>query len=210
MAEVAGDFYDYLKHGDGRLGILVADVSGHGVPAAIIASMVKIALAAQVDHADDPARVVTGMNRALCGKFEAAFITATYAFLNPGRGHLAYAAAGHPPILLQRPGGAIESLEERGLPIGIDPGAAYTTRLAHLDPGDRLWLYTDGLLEAADPRGTFFGDQQILESLKATGALELPDSVDRLIDDLSAWRGRGASLNDDVTVLAVDLREGAA
>jgi GNAT superfamily N-acetyltransferase len=99
MAEVAGDFYDFLDQCDGRLGVLVADVSGHGVPAALIASMVKIAFAAQADHASDPARVIGGMNHALCGKFEFAYVTATYAFLDPTSRRLEYASAGHPPIM---------------------------------------------------------------------------------------------------------------
>jgi sigma-B regulation protein RsbU (phosphoserine phosphatase) len=149
MAEVAGDFYDFLDQGDGRLSVLVADVSGHGVPAALIASMVKIALAAQADHASDPARVIAGMNHALCGKFEFAYVTATYAFIDPTRRVLAYASAGHPPILLLRANGEVESLEEGGLVLAFTPDAPYSTASVPLNPGDRILLYTDGLLEAA-------------------------------------------------------------
>jgi phosphoserine phosphatase RsbU/P len=94
MTEVAGDFYDFLEYADGRLGMLVADVSGHGVPAAIIASMVKIALAAQADHAEVPDRVMTGINRALYGKFEHAFVTAVYAFVDLSARTLCYSRAG--------------------------------------------------------------------------------------------------------------------
>jgi hypothetical protein len=206
MAEVAGDFYDFLDQGDGRLGVLVADVSGHGVPAALIASMVKIALAAQADHASDPERVIAGMNHALCGKFEFAYVTATYAFLDPTRRALAYASAGHPPILLLRANGEIESLEEGGLVLAFTPDATYSTASVPLNPGDRLLLYTDGLLEAADLRGAFFGDARLFESLRKTAALDLPAFLAHLIGDLNAWRGPNAPLTDDVTLIAVELR----
>jgi serine phosphatase RsbU (regulator of sigma subunit) len=207
MAEVAGDFYDFLDRGDGRLGVLVADVSGHGVPAAIIASMVKIALAAQEDHAEDPARVMAGMNHALCGKFEMAYVTAAYAVLDPTTRRLAYASAGHPPILLHRASGEIEPLKEGGLVLGFDPHASYSTASAQLSPGDRLLLYTDGLLEAADLRGAFFGDAQLFASLRATATLDLIAAVAHLIGDLNAWQGRGSALKDDVTIVAVALRQ---
>jgi hypothetical protein len=206
MAEVAGDFYDFLDQGDGRLGVLVADVSGHGVPAALIASMVKIAFAAQADHASDPARVIAGMNHALCGKFEFAYVTASYAFIDPARRALAYASAGHPPILLLRANGEIESLEEGGLVLAFATDSPYSTASVPLNPGDRLLLYTDGLLEAADQRGAFFGDARLVESLRKTAALDLPAVLAHLIIDLNAWRGPTARLTDDVTLVAVELR----
>jgi Stage II sporulation protein E (SpoIIE) len=206
MTEVAGDFYDFLDGGDGRLGVLVADVSGHGVPAALIASMVKIAFAAQADHATDPARVITGMNHALCGKFEFAYVTATYAFIDPTRRTLAYASAGHPPILLLRANGEIESLEEGGLVLAFTPDAPYLAASVTVNPGDRLLLYTDGLLEAADLRGAFFGDKRLFESLRAAAALGLPAFITHLIGDLNAWRGPNAPLTDDVTLVTLALR----
>jgi sigma-B regulation protein RsbU (phosphoserine phosphatase) len=208
MAEVAGDFYDFMDRGDGKLGVLVADVSGHGVPAAIIASMVKIALAAQADHADNPALVIAGMNHALCGKFELAYVTAAYAFLDPTRRTLTYASAGHPPLLLHRAGGEIESLEEGGLVLGFNPDAAYSTASVNFYPGDRLLLYTDGLLEATDSRGAFYGDARLAENLRAGAGLKLTASVAHIIDDLNAWQGRGMPLTDDVTIVAVALHLG--
>ncbi|HEV7676056.1 MAG TPA: SpoIIE family protein phosphatase, partial [Candidatus Angelobacter sp.] len=100
-SSVAGDFYDFLPR-DGGLGVLIADVSGHGVPAALSASMVKVAIKAQRDWADDPARVLTGLNSILCGNLQGQFVTAGYLYLDPGRGALAYAGAGHPPLLAWR------------------------------------------------------------------------------------------------------------
>src|SRR6202012_2102299 len=111
MTSVAGDFYDFIAVDEKHIGILVADVSGHGMPAALIASMLKIALSSQVDHATDPARVLLGLNKALCGKFEHHFVTAAYVFVDMEKGTLTYAGAGHPPLLLWGGSGEIRSVE---------------------------------------------------------------------------------------------------
>jgi len=96
MSAVAGDFYDFLWIDEKRVGILVADVTGHGVPAALIASMLKVAFAGQAAHAHDPARVLTGLNCSLCGKFEVHFVTAAYLFVDLEKSLLHYSAAAHP------------------------------------------------------------------------------------------------------------------
>src|ERR1700727_2465830 len=103
MTSVAGDFYDFIMVDEKHLGILIADVSGHGMPAALIASMLKIALAAQVPHAADPAQVLSGLNQALCGKFQHHYVTAAYLFVDIAKGTLTYAGAGHPPMLMWSP-----------------------------------------------------------------------------------------------------------
>jgi phosphoserine phosphatase RsbU/P len=102
MSSVAGDFYDFIIVDEKHLGILVADVSGHGLPAALIASMLKVALAAQSSHAFDPARVLAGLNESLCGKFKDHFVTAAYIFVDMEKNYIRYAGAGHPPLLLWR------------------------------------------------------------------------------------------------------------
>src|SRR5246127_3187827 len=100
MSAVAGDFYDFLVLDERHIGVLVADVTGHGVPAALIASMLKVAFAGQSAHADDPALVLSGLNRALCGKFEDHFVTAAYVFVDLQRWVLRCAGAGPPPPIL--------------------------------------------------------------------------------------------------------------
>src|SRR5260370_826060 len=130
MSAVAGDFYDFLVVDDRRIGILVADVTGHGVPAALIASMLKVAFAGQTAHAEDPARVLAGLNHALCGKFEEHFVTAAYVFVDLEKLVLRYAGAGHPPLLLaslSAPGRDSESREgeSTGLMLALCPGSAY-------------------------------------------------------------------------------------
>src|SRR5882757_2742405 len=115
MTAVAGDFYDFIVVDEKRIGILAADVSGHGMPAALIASMLKIALSSQVGHADDPAQVLLGLNQALCGKFEHHFVTAAYIFVDMQKLTLSYAGAGHPPLLLWGGSQGLRSVEENGL-----------------------------------------------------------------------------------------------
>src|SRR5262249_9630990 len=95
---VAGDFYDFLARDDG-LGVLIADVSGHGIPAALSASMVKVAVRAQMNHAAEPGEVLHGMNSILCGNLQGQFVSAAYLFLSPVQGTFIYAGAGHPPLL---------------------------------------------------------------------------------------------------------------
>ena len=203
MAEVAGDFYDFVVTPSGQLGVLVADVSGHGVPAAIVASMVKIALAVQEGEVADPGLVLTRMNRALCGRFELAYVTATFALIDPVARTLTYAAAGHPSPLLVRATGRVESLDERGMVLGFLPEAGYSSAtLRDLAGGDRIVFYTDGITEASRSDGEFFGDRQFRDVL----TIGLSQPADRflatLIDRARQWTG--ADFADDVTVVVVD------
>jgi phosphoserine phosphatase RsbU/P len=201
MSQVAGDFYDFLVVNDHQVGVLIADVSGHGVPAALVASMVKVAIAAQAEHADDPAKVMAGLNSILSGKLQGQFVTAAYLFLDLEMGIGRYSAAGHPPLLHYRAADdSIDCVVENGLILGVMPHAAYESKSLKLGSGDRFLLYTDGVLEA-DQRGEEFGEARI----KRTLAQRL--SVDQLCASLSAelstW-SHGVA-NDDVTIVAVGI-----
>ncbi len=203
MTEVAGDLYDFVMTPSGQLGILVADVSGHGVPAAIVASMVKIALAVQEGEISDPGVVLTRMNRALYGRFEKAYVTAVFALIDPASGTLTYASAGHPSPLLRRGDGRVESLDERGIVLGFIPDAAYGTAVVRgLNAGDRVVFYSDGITEAARADEQFFGDHEFQRQL-ATGAAQSADRfIGTLVDAARLWVG--ADFADDVTVVVVD------
>ncbi len=211
MTAVAGDFYDFILVDEKHLGILVADVSGHGMPAALIASMLKIALASQVVNAADPAKVLDGLNQALCGKFEHHFVTAAYLFVDLEKHTLTYAGAGHPPLLLWGGGTeGIREVEENGLFLGRFPWATYTSVELPLDYGSWALLYTDGIPETRDLSGEEFakgGFKQFIQREKCTSSGQF---ADRLLEELSAWaaRGPGAELDDDITIVA--LHVGAA
>lgn len=208
MTSVAGDFYDFLRLDDRRIGILIADATGHGVPAALIASMVKIAIAAQLPYADDPARVLAGMNQTLCGKMQGQFVSAAYLFIDLEAGMFRYAAGGHPPLLrLSAKTKEVETIQENGLLLGIMPQALYTSCERLLSPGDRFLLYTDGLLEAANTADEFFGGARVHQMLEETKHLGVEDSAISLLDGLRRFAGydRGRMQEDDLTVIVLEI-----
>jgi sigma-B regulation protein RsbU (phosphoserine phosphatase) len=206
MSEVAGDLFDFIVTPSGQLGVLVADVSGHGVPAAIVASMVKIALAVQEADVSDPGVVLTRMNRALCGRFELAYVTAVFALIDPGAGTLTYASAGHPSPLVVRNAAAIQSLDDRGMVLGFMPDAIYTSTVVRdVAAGDRVVFYTDGITEAARPDGEFYGDRRFQEQLLAGRRQPADRFTATLVADARRWAD--ADFADDVTIVVVDFTD---
>lgn len=208
MTAVAGDFYDFLMPGSGGIGILVADVTGHGVPAALVASMVKVAISSQAANASDPGQVIAGLNEVLCRQVQGQFTTAGYLFVDRG-GHTArYAAAGHPPLLLWRkPGGILREYRENGLLMGVRPAEEYANMPIELHGGDRLLLYTDGVLEAADSQGEFFGEERLADFAATREALGANAFADALVARLTEWSGGVRSAQtDDISLIVVDVQ----
>jgi sigma-B regulation protein RsbU (phosphoserine phosphatase) len=201
MSEVAGDFYDFLVVDDQRVGVLIADVSGHGVPAALVASMVKVAIAAQAEHAADPAKVMAGLNSVLSGKLQGQFVTAAYLFLDMEEGTGSYSAAGHPPLLHYRAAdSSVHDVVENGLILGFVAFAKYEMKVFPVHKGDRFLLYTDGVLEAS--RGAEeFGETRVKQILaQPLSAEQLCASISR---ELSTWSHGVAG--DDITIVAVHI-----
>jgi phosphoserine phosphatase RsbU/P len=209
MGSVAGDFYDFIIVDEQHVGILIADVSGHGLPAALIASMLQVALTAQFGHASEPGRVLAGLNQALCGKFRQDFVTAAYLFVDMEKSSMSYAGAGHPPLLLWR-GSTATAVEvsENGLLLGHFPEETYSVVQVPLEPGDRAVLYTDGILEARNPAEEMFGAERFMRSLEYNHSLGSELLADSLLDELSRWSGhtRGEDQEDDITLLAIDFK----
>jgi sigma-B regulation protein RsbU (phosphoserine phosphatase) len=207
MASVAGDFYDFMVVDEKRIGILVADVSGHGMPAALIASMLKIALSAQGSHAADPAQVLLGLNQALCGKFQHHYVTAAYLFVDMQKRTLTYAGAGHPPLLL-RDGKRVRDVAENGLFLGRFPFATYSSVELPLTAGDRALLYTDGIAETTNPAGVEFGTDCLKQFLAAEQSTSADHFAGQLLEELSRWsaRGSGEDLDDDITMVAIHVK----
>jgi len=202
MTAVAGDFYEFLDLGRSRLGVLVADVSGHGVPAALIASMVKVAIAGQRARAESPSSVLTGMNETLSGQLGGQYVTAAYLFLDREAGVMRYAAAGHPPLLVFPREAAAREVEENGLPLGILDGSEYGQVEAPLRAGDRFLLYTDGLVDATNPAGEFFTLERVKQAVADAAGLSTSDGADLLLARARAWAQAAAA--DDLPVVLLD------
>jgi phosphoserine phosphatase RsbU/P len=203
MSAVAGDFYDVVPLTDGRTLVLIADVSGHGVPAALIAAMVKVAVAAEADRHDDPGEILTGINCALTGKFERAYVTACCLAVDPNRRTLSYATAGHPPPLLRRADGRIEPLDRGGVVLTLFPGTTYEHHEVRFDAGDRVLMYTDGLTEAARRNGDeYFGDAEFARVVSSTPASQ--DLLHNVLDAHRRWIGEGTPVSDDISIVVIE------
>ena len=203
VTAVAGDIYDVVLLGSGGIGLLVADVSGHGIPAALVASMVKVAFAAEAGRADDPAAVLTAMNQALCRHLEHAYVTAVYAVVNTERQTLTVATAGHPPPLLHRQG-ETSSLEcEHGVMLGVFPDAQYVNlEVVPFAPGDRLLLYSDGVVEACNRAGEFFETDRVARWLSEIPHGSAERFAETAFKELTRWRG--GAFEDDVTFVIAE------
>lgn len=191
-SEVAGDFYDFAAIDGDRIGILVADVSGHGVPAALVASMLKVALAGYSELAAQPARLLAEFNRFFCGKLERQFITASYAVIRATTGDVTLASAGHPPPLIVRGNRTIEEIAADGVVLGRFASARFGERSSRLASADAIVMYTDGVPEALNARNEMWGEERFRESL-ASGA-----TIQSVLDVVRSWSG---TLHDDVTLV---------
>lgn len=204
MTSVAGDFYDFAVIDSSTVGFLIADVAGHGVPAALIASMVKVAFASERTHASNPGLVLSGLNRIFCQQLRGQYLTAGYLVIDHVRRSAVYAGAGHPPLIVWRASsGKVDRYENNGLFLGLRPSEVYPNLEISLSPGDRLMLYTDGLLEATNRADESFGDS-IDSRIAAHGSLPAVSFADALLNDLHTWKCDQGQ-DDDLTLLVVDV-----
>jgi sigma-B regulation protein RsbU (phosphoserine phosphatase) len=196
-SHVGGDFYDFVPLADGRLGIFIADVSGHGVPAALVASMLKIALAAQ-NHASAPAEILTGLNRLFCGRLQRQFFSAAYAVIDPLAQSLSFASGGHPPLLLADAAN-VHEMNAPGFVLGRMPSAEFGAAAAKFAVDDVLLLYTDGVVEAARD-GEQFGYERLKQCLAQHRRAKASEIAERVIEAMTQWTPH---VDDDVTLVVV-------
>jgi phosphoserine phosphatase RsbU/P len=209
MTSVAGDFYDFIQIDDKHIGILIADVSGHGLPSALIASMLQVALTGQAAHASEPAKVLLGLNRALSGKFTQNFVTAAYIYLDLEKNLMRYAGAGHPPILQwRRSTGRSSKIMENGLVLGMVEESTYEALEFPLEPGDRYVLYTDGILEAENSDHKEYGVDRFMRSMEDNKQLGAEQFSQSFLGEISRWSDHTAKpgQQDDITLLVVDYK----
>jgi serine phosphatase RsbU (regulator of sigma subunit)/predicted ester cyclase len=201
--EVGGDFYDFHLLSEGRLGVVVGDATGKGVPAALVMSTTcgMLQVAAGALDSSSPGEVLEQVNETLLARIpQNMFVTCFYAILDPKRGHLRYANAGHDLPYLHRNGNA-EELKARGMPLGLMPQMGYEEKQIVLEAGEVTLLYSDGLVEAHDPKGEMFGFPR-LRTLVAEHAEE-SSLGDFLMEELYTFVGEGWEQEDDITLLTL-------
>jgi sigma-B regulation protein RsbU (phosphoserine phosphatase) len=209
MTAVAGDFYEFIPVDQTHAGFLIADVSGHGVPAALIAAMIKVAMQSVMSCADDPAEVMRRLNQILSSQLRSQFVTAAYLWLDTSSGKALYSAAGHPPLLFWR-NGRMERIESNGLLFGVLSNASYPVCELPFHAGDRFLLYTDGVTEPENIAGTAFGDQRLEQVVQKNLSRPAAELSELLLGDLRQWQQGSASEQDDMTLIVIDVVEKSA
>jgi serine phosphatase RsbU (regulator of sigma subunit) len=200
--EVGGDFYDFHLLSDGRVGFVVGDATGKGVPAALVMSTTCGMLRLAAQNYSSPREMLERVNEALFPYIPAnMFVTCFYAILDPNSGRLQYANAGHDLPYLYRSGDA-EELRVRGMPLGLMPEMSYEEGEDSIGERDGVLFYSDGLVEAHDPKGEMFGFPR-LRTLVAEHAKEKLLG-DFLMEELYSFVGEGWEQEDDITLLTLE------
>jgi len=203
--EVGGDFYDFHLLPDGKLGLVVGDATGKGVPAALVMSTTcgMLQAVARAMGSSSPGEVLAQVNETLLARIPSnMFVTCFYAILDTESGSLTYANAGHDLPYLRRRGGECEELRARGMPLGLMPGMNYEEKEIVLDAGEAALFYSDGLVEAHDPEGEMFGFPR-LRALIAEHGEEERTLEEALLKELYSFVGEGWEQEDDITLLTL-------
>jgi sigma-B regulation protein RsbU (phosphoserine phosphatase) len=207
--EVGGDLYDFFMIDGDHLAMVIADVSDKGVPAALFMAISKTLLRSELPRNRDLDAAFMSVNRQLCeNNGEGMFVTAWAAVFEISTGWLDFVNAGHNPPLVRRSGGSFEYIVKRPIspPLAVEPGTRYGQNRMKLLPGDVLYLYTDGVTEAADADGNMYGSARLKEALDAFGGTK-PDEMLRFVtDDIHNFAG-GAPQFDDITMLGMYVNE---
>ncbi len=204
---VGGDFYDVIPVDERRFGVLVADVTGHGIPAALIANLVKMASVANAASVANPSRFLAGMNADLIDQLNDHFVTAACAYFDLEAGELHVSSAGHPyPILTSRHRPGAEEIGTAGAAIGMLHDEVYPSSRRRITAGDRVVFYSDGLTEATAPDGEMFALRRFRRLLQNYRLVSSERCAENTLEQLARWRQQSAlALDDDLTLLIVDI-----
>lgn len=208
---ISGDYYDYINLLDERLGIVIADVSGKGVPAGLLMAMCRSALRSFAPGQNSPSAAMAAVNRLLFPDIrEDMFVSMAYAILEPATGALTLSRAGHDPALLfRRETGKVELLRSPGLALGIDSGAVFERvtqdMSVEMQPGDCMLLYTDGVKEAVGEDDEEYGMERLSESFRLVAPLGAEAVLTKVQEDLGIFTGDSPQM-DDITLVAIEKR----
>lgn len=206
MESIGGDLYDIIRVGRNGYGFLMADVSGHGVPAALITTMAKVSFNTNSQWGKSPSEVCKAVNRdmyELIGDLEH-YLTAYYSIINLETGEFQYTNAGHhPAILIRKRTKTYEKLDTEGLFIGIFDGTVYETKKTSLEEGDKILLFTDGIIEARNEEDEFYEYERLTEFIKLNIALSAGEFVEKLIEEINEFC-KTRTPDDDRAILCIE------
>ncbi len=208
--DVGGDYYDFLLQPDGDLGLVIADVSGHNVGAALIMAETRTMIRARCDQSMTPQKTLAELNHFFYEDLTRAelFVTLFVLEYQPASGRIIYASAGHPPPLLWRiQSDSCERLDVEGLILGVRREFPYEQQERTLSPGDVLLLYTDGITEAANGTGEMFGEERLAELIRASGRLSPQALIDLIFLQVRLFTGT-QSFDDDVSLVVLQINSG--
>ena len=200
-AEVGGDFYDFIDLPEGKVGLVVGDVTGHGVPAALVMATTRSVLRSEAARLVSPSKLLERVNDFLHADIpQNMFVTCLYAVLDPSTGALTYANAGHDLPFVRR-GNEVVELRATGMPLGALPGMHYEEKRATLAPGDVMVLHSDGLAEAHDPQHEMYGFPRMRKLIGELGTGH--ELIDGLLESLHAFTGPAWEQEDDITLVTL-------
>ncbi len=210
---VGGDFFDILSTPDRRMAVLIFDVSGHGVPAALIGAMARMLFVQGLERYSSPAEVFDEVNRQLCRFIKTDhYLTAFLAIIDPGSNLMTYSRAGHVRPVLVRASGTTQSLGGKGFFIGhqaVADMAVYEEHKIQLATGDKIFMYTDGLIECNNRNNEYYGGDRLITAALRFADLSVDDFLHAIVDDVRDFR-QGTSLKDDITALCLEIGDPSA
>jgi serine phosphatase RsbU (regulator of sigma subunit) len=207
--EVGGDYYDFFVRGENALDLVIADVSGHNVGAALIMAEARTFIQAIARNLPSPGEILSALNKFLYEDLTRTefFITMFYLRFNANTGEIAFASAGHnPPLVWKAQSRSCEWLDADGLILGIKQGVCFEEKHMHLQPGDILVLYTDGITEAANQTGILFGEDRLCAQLKENHVLSPQQIIDHLLNEVKRFSGL-RSFVDDISIVVLKAEE---
>lgn len=210
MEELGGDYYDFFAVDENQYFFVISDVSGHGVSSSLITSMQKILFQSYFGRTDDPGLILTQINRQLVTllSLKGYFFTSVCLFVDLNAMTMKYSVAAHPNMLLFHADGnhKLLPISKRGGLIGVFDDMVYTTETHPIRKGDRIVLYTDGIVESINPDGTMYEEERLIKRLITDLNSPPCDSIDNLIAELYEFKGPGNPTEDDITMLVIDVK----
>jgi len=205
MTAVAGDFYEFLPVDEHRIGFLITDVSGHGVSAALIASMIKVAVQSVAAHAADPAELLRHLQGILSADLRGQFVSAAYLWIDTEAGNAFYSAAGHPPLLhWHAANSSVERVTSNGALFGVPFETEYPVRELPCSAGDRFLLYTDGISEPENEVGEAFGESKLEQIVHDNPSVSADELSRQVLTQLASWQPTATPQQDDLTLIVIE------